>query len=453
MLDLISNAKQSLAWHEDLENPAFRRVLYDGGARSGKTVLIIAWLCKECEKYPGCRVLIARKNRNAAENSIWKDTLAWILRGRLGWRQQIANMEYLHVNGSVIRVDGLDDQDRVDKILGTEYDHVFFNEATQLSWATVQTVLSRLAHAAVPVRKAIFDCNPKNRRHWLHRAGIEHVIPDSEPPTPLPDAAAWTRRHWTPYDNPFLPADAMMTLEGLSGIQRRRLLNGEWCDNEGAVYDEFDEEIHVWRGDMPPGFADWQKVRMIDFGYTNPFVCLWGALDGDGRLWIYKERYVAKMTVRAHAEEIKKEPGPFEWTVADHDAEDRATLIESGINTIAAIKEVERGIKMVKERLKIQGDGKPRLFVHESCKETIGEFFDYSWGPPAADKNAKEEPVKDRDHALDSLRYGIMQISRGKTNNPEPIYAGKEFSALGAQPGGAYPWGNGGSPGGFGGVS
>ena len=401
MIDLTQNKKQSEAWFNDLENPRYRRILYDGGARSGKTVLILTWLVKECEKHPGCRVLVARKNRNAAERSIWADTLTWILKGRAGWRARESDLMMCYQNGSYILVDGLDDQDRVDKILGTEYDHIFFNEATQLSWPTIQTVLSRLAHSAVPIRKALFDCNPKNRRHWLHRVGVEHVIPGSEPPTPLPDAKAWTRRHWTPYDNPFLPADAMLTLESLSGIQRRRLLKGEWCDNEGAVYDEFDEEIHVHKGPMPAGWQDWNRVRGIDFGYANPFVCLWGAIDHDGCLWIYREWYKSQMTCRAHAEIIKKqETGPFKWTVADHDAEDRATLQECGIFTIPAIKDVERGIQAVKDRLKVQGNGRPRVMICECCVETIGEFYDYSWGPAPTEKNAKEEPVKDRDHCL-----------------------------------------------------
>lgn len=414
VIDLTKSPKQLAAWWHDLENDLVRRILYDGGARCGKTVVICTWLAKECEKWPNARILIARKNRNAAENSIWKDTLTNILRNREGWRRVESAMEATFKNGSMIRVDGLDDQERVDKVLGTEYDHIFFNEATQLSWPTVQVVLSRLAHAAVPIRKAIFDCNPKNRRHWLHKVGIEKMIPGSEPPQPLPDAKLWARRHWTPYDNPFLPADALMTLESLSGIQRRRLLKGEWCDNEGSVYDEFDEDIHVVRGAMPAGFKDWQRVRGIDFGYTNPFVCLWGAIDNDGRLWIYKERYKSRMTVRAHAVEMKKEDGRFQWTVADHDAEDRATLQECDITTIPANKEVERGIQAVKERLKVQGDGRPRLYVHESCIETIGEFFDYSWAKIPDDKNAKEEPAKDRDHAMDVLRYVTMQLMQPK---------------------------------------
>jgi len=401
--------KQARAWWEILEAPDVRRILFDGGARSTKTALVCAWLAVEAARYPGTPILLARKHRDHAKDSLYNDTLRKLLSGRREWRFRDSDLEIHHRNGSFLRVEGLDDAARTDKVLGTEYGHVFFNEATQLSWHTVTTVLTRLAHAAVPVRKAIFDCNPKNQRHWLYKAGILHQDPDTG--TPLDDATTWRRQHWTPYDNPHLPADTMTTLEALTGVQRRRMLKGEWCEAEGAVYDEFDEAVHVWDGPLPAGHEQWSKVRGIDFGYTNPFVCLWGAIDSDGRLWITDERYVRQQTVQVHARAIKAvDSGSFLWTVADHDAEDRATLHAAGIWTAAARKEVQAGIKAVKERLKIQPDGRPRLFVHERCTETIAEFSDYAWAPPSEGRNAKEEPVKDRDHAMDCVRYMVMQL-------------------------------------------
>jgi phage terminase large subunit len=406
-------AKQTNAWHTILQNPSVRRVLFDGGARSTKTVLICAWLLVQAGTYAGARILCARKHRNAAQKSLWDDTFRKLLTGRRDFRMLDSEMEIRASNGSLIRVDGLDDQDRVDKVLGTEYAHIFFNEATQLSWPTVQTVLSRLAQhvPGMPARKAILDCNPKNQRHWLYKAGVLHIDPDKG--TPLADADAWARLHWTPYDNPHLPADALATLESLTGTQRRRLLNGEWCESEGAVYDEFDEEIHVCQ-DMPAGWERWDRVLGIDFGYTNPFVCLAGAVDPDGRLWIYRERYQSNQTVRAHADAIRAWGIQPLWTVADHDAEDRATLRECGIHTMPARKEISVGIKAVKERLRVAGDGRPRLMIHASCRATIGEFYDYAWAPLSDGKNAKEEPVKDRDHAMDTIRYMVMQLDHAR---------------------------------------
>jgi phage terminase large subunit len=356
-------------------------------------------------------ILLARKCRDHAKDSIYNDTLRKILMGRREWRFRDSDLEIHHRNGSVLRCGGLDDKDRVDKVLGTEYDHIFFNEATQLTWPTVTTVLTRLARSTVPIRKAIFDCNPKNQRHWLYKAGVLQVDPDTG--MALSDAALWRRQHWTPYDNPHLPADALATLESLSGVQRRRMLDGQWCEAEGAVYEEFDEDIHVWRGPLPAGHESWRKVRGIDFGYTNPFVCLWGLVDPDGCLWIVRERYVRQVIVQEHAAAIKLVPGAYLWTVADHDAEDRATLHAAGIPTCAAKKDIDFGLKAVRARLKVQPNGKPRLMVHESCREVIGEFYDYTWEPGKDTRNAKEVPQKVRDHAMDTIRYIVMRLDHG----------------------------------------
>ena len=103
----------------------------------------------------------------------------------------------------------------------------------------------------------------------------------------------------------------------------------------------------------------------IDFGYSNPFVCLWIAIDDDGRMYVYREIYHTRRTVKVHAAQINRlsEGERYEFTVADHDAEDRAALLENGIATIAANKAIRPGIEAVQERLKVAGDGKPRLFV------------------------------------------------------------------------------------------
>ena len=315
---LTLTLKQETAWLEHLDRPDLRRHLFYGGARSGKTDVILTWLCVQAVKYPGARILMARRTRIAAAKSLWSDSLVKMLRGRSDFKMLESDLEIRHSNGSLIRVDGFDDQERVDKILGTEYLHIFFNEATQISWPTVQTVLSRLAQVVpgAPSHKAIFDCNPKSQRHWLYKAGILHQHPETG--DALLDADAWSALHWTPQDNPYLSKDFLETLKAMTGPQRRRMLDGVWCEGGGAVYEEFDEEIHVHKGSMPAGWERWDKVRGIDFGYTNPFVCLWGAIDPDGRLWIYRERYVARQTVQVHAAAINaqmRRDERYRWTI------------------------------------------------------------------------------------------------------------------------------------------
>ncbi|MBR0459652.1 MAG: phage terminase large subunit [Victivallales bacterium] len=273
-----------------MEDPRYRRYLFDGGARSGKTDLSLVWLASQAQRFPGARILVARRALDHARTTLWNLSLKKLLPPGCGVRYQEQTLEARFPNGSVIRVGGLDDAERVDKILGDEYLHIFINEATQISWDTLTKVLTRLSQRIPGAqRKLILDCNPKGPRHWLHQAGVQHVVPSQTgEAVPLPDADAWARLSWTPYDNPHLPEDTIRTLEALPGVMRRRMLLGEWCSSEGAVYDSYDPDLHEF-ATLPAGSEAWPRIRAIDFGFTNPFVCLWGAVDGDGRLWIYRE--------------------------------------------------------------------------------------------------------------------------------------------------------------------
>ena len=61
------------------------------------------------------------------------------------------------------------------------------------------------------------------------------------------------------------------------------------------------------------------------------------------------------------------------------------------------------GITQVQGLLRVRDDGRPRLTVDPGCIDTINEFESYSWKPE------KDEPVKENDHAMDALRYKIVQ--------------------------------------------
>jgi PBSX family phage terminase large subunit len=428
-------AKQRQGWGL-LEDPALRRYLFDGGARSGKTDLILVWLIKEALTRPGARVLVARWRLDHARTTLWNLSMKKILPpGTAGVRYHESVLEARFGNGSVIRVGGLDDAERVDKILGDEYLHIFINEATQVSWDTVTKVLTRLSqNLPGAVRKLILDCNPKGPRHWLHQAGVQRCAPsaDLREARPLPDAAAWARLAWTPYDNPYLPEDTIATLEALPGIMRRRMLLGEWCNNEGAVYEMFDPDRHCFE-ELPPGSEGWRRFRAIDFGFTNPFCCLWGALDGDGRLWIYRELYQAGAQIDELTERIRAaEDGHFATVADPADPGAREYLAAHGVHNDEAKKDVYIGIQAVQQRFMPAGDGRPRLYIASGCVNTIAELYDYSWEEPREGRNAKEEPRKDRDHAMDALRYMVMEADRPR------IY--KVASMSGRRDDGAAAW-------------
>jgi len=410
--------KQKKGW-EILTDNAVSRVLFDGGSRSGKTVLLTEYMIMRALRYPLGRQLIARKHRVHARQSIWNNTLKTYLGKYVpsaAYRKSETEMTVTFNNGSSILVDGLDDADRVEKILGNEFITVFLNEATQLTWNTTQMIITRLAQKvhdvsggrAIP--KLLIDCNPRGPRHWLHSVGVRNVDPGSG--KLLADSARWRRLSWSAYDNKEnLPEEYIGALEALPDVIRDRMLNGIWRSNDGAVYNEFDESVHVVKPFQIPD--EWRKVRAIDFGYTNPFVCLWGALDADGRLYIYREHYKAHERTSVHAETIKRLSmnEQISWTVADHSASERAELEAQGIYTEKAVKDIRAGIQTVKNRLVLQADGKPRLYFFSGLQNTLSEIYDYIWLGAKEGINNIEEPVKENDHAMDALRYMAMGLS------------------------------------------
>ena len=424
-MGLAFNQKQRYAWNI-LTSPNKTRILFDGGSRSGKTALIVEYLVRRALQYPGSRQLAARKCRSHAKSSLWEDTIKGYLRKFIPhdlYRYNESELSVIFFNSSRIIVGGLDDAERTEKILGNEYITVYLNEATQLSYQSMQMAITRLSQNAFDnkkrkaVPKLIMDCNPRGPRHWLHFVGVRHIDPESG--NTLPDAEKWARVNFCAYDNrENLPPEYLASLESLPQIMKERMLSGVWRDNEGAVYDEFDEDTHTLSPFPIPD--DWQKIRAIDFGYTNAFVCLWGAVDHDGRLYIYRELYKSRERTRVLAEEIKTLSGNEKYftTVADHDAQERAELEEAGIITKGADKKVIMGIQAVKNRLAKQENGQCGIYFFNDLKNLLSEIYDYKWLPADSSRNAKEEPLKLNDHAMDALRYMVMALEKKEKSSP-----------------------------------
>jgi PBSX family phage terminase large subunit len=187
---------------------------------------------------------------------------------------------------------------------------------------------------------------------------------------------AW---HFKITDNPYLPKEYIENLIASTpeGMWYDRTISGLWVAAEGLVYTEWDPNIHVIEPFEIP--KDWQRVRGIDLGYGHPFVCLFGAIDNDGRLYIYDEHYEAGKLISHHAAAIKQRGNDFIWTVRDHEEQVGAELEAHGINTEPAKKDVLAGIQKVAARLKVQGDGRPRLFVTTDCPKTRWELGKYQW--------------------------------------------------------------------------
>lgn len=338
---------------------------------------------------------------------------------------------YEYENGAVLFIGGMD---RPGKVLSGERDWIVANQLEEFSLEDYETLTTRCTGRGAKTKTPMIfgDCNPGPPSHWiLHRPELKVL-------------------HSQHQDNPSLFDEdgvvteqgirSMRALDALTGVRKERLKEGRWTAAEGTVYDAFSRAIHLIPRSAMPECKRW--VGSIDWGYTNPSVFQLWAIDADGRMYLTRELYRTQRLVEDFAADIKAllkdeklSPGQLEAIVADHDAEDRATAYRHGVPTRAAIKEVGAGIQKVQARLRVAGDGKPRLcFVEGALVErdedlaerhlptcTVDELEVYSWPKAPDGKPVKEVPVDVNNHGCDASRYATEYVDRSR--GPEPSLA------------------------------
>ena len=406
-------------------------ILIEGPAGTGKTRAILEKFFFCCMKYPGIRVLIVRKTREALTESVLVTLEEKVIPENSPVQkgpQRNLRQNYVFPNGSEIVVGGMD---KASKVMSTEYDLIGTFESTELTEEDFENLTTRLRNEMMPYQQIVADCNPGDPNHWLNRRAdtpkMRRIRSKHCDNSTLFDhkTKTWTERG----------AKYLSKLKDLTGFRRMRLYEGKWVTAEGQVYDTYDPDKHLIDPFVIP--RDWRRIRVIDFGYTNPFVCQWWAIDGDGRMFLYREIYFSGRIVHDHAVGVVQDkkliqPGikhyskgeHYDATIADHDAEDRATLESEGIETIPAFKSVEQGIEAVQRRLRVAGDGKPRLFIFKNALverddeliekhrpwSTSQEFGGYVFHKGQDGKPIKEEPLKVNDHGMDAMRYAVAYV-------------------------------------------
>lgn len=419
-----------------------KEFLLAGAAGTGKSFACLWKAHLMCLRNPGMKALLVRKTHVSLtatglatfKEHVAADALAaGIVRWFGGSGSEPPGFKYS--NGSTISVGGLDNPT---KIMSSEYDFIYAQEATELTPDDWEKCTTRLRNGKVSFQQLASDCNPDAPDHWLKKRC---------------DEGRTTMLYALHTDNPRLFDDAgsptvkgsayLDTLSRLSGVRKLRLYGGVWAAAEGVIYEGWDPAVHIIERKQLP--RDWTRLWAIDFGYTNPFVWQMWCLDPDGRLILEREIYRSQRIVTDHAQQILEVvtsnrdrvynadgtidaqrsrwiyPKPLR-IICDHDAEDRATLdraLEMG--TTPATKTVSDGLQAVMQRLEVQPDGLPRLMVcrtalvdrDEGLAERglplglIGEVTGYVWETAADGKPSKDRPLKLNDHSMDTMRYVV----------------------------------------------
>lgn len=188
----------------------------------------------------------------------------------------------------------------------------------------------------------------------------------------------------------------------------------------GAVYPITLDQFIVSPFEIPRHF---KKLYALDVGW-NRTAALWLAVDPNtDTVYIYDEHYVAEQPPSVHASAILSRgnwiPGVIDPASRGRSQDAGSQLMhmykELGLRIVKANNEVEGGIQTVWQRL---STGKIRVFssLHNLAKEYV-----------LYRRDEKGRVIKERDHLMDCLRYGIVEIGKAKSIEQmtrAPVYTG-----------------------------
>ena len=416
-------------------------ILLSGPAGTGKSRALMERLLVMALKYPGMRGLIVRKTLASLGSTAlvtWREHVAaeaiasGLMRYYGGSSEEPP--QYRFSNGSKIMIGGMDKPKR---IMSSEYDVCYVQEAIELTTEDWESITTRLRNNKIPYQMIMADTNPDVPTHWLKvrcNQGVTRMIESrhEDNPTLMNADGTQTERG----------AAYLSKLDALSGVRKQRLKDGLWVAAEGMIFEEYDPAVHLIDRFFVP--KAWTRFWAIDFGFVNPFVWQDWAVDPDGVAYLTAEIYQTKRTVDQHAKAIlhhvmdqRKQVGrKGEWNeakpraiICDHDAEGRAVLErELGLSCLPAYKVVTEGVQAVQMALRPRANGKRGIYlmrdsrIHPADVDlldakkptcTTEEIPGYIWDEGAG-KTPKETPLKENDHGCDSMRYFVVEQSRGR---------------------------------------
>lgn len=370
-----------------------------GPADTGKTWASCTKAHAVCCRVPKTQGAFVRKTASSLAGTVVRTFERLTEKSGLRFYGGESPSRIIYPNGSQIWLGGMDNPDRV---LSSERDFIYVNQAEELSLNDWETLATRCSGRAAVVRdpQLFGDCNPAGSRHWIRERAQKGSLrllnaKHKDNPTIFNKDGELTKEG----------ARRLAVLERLTGVRRKRLLEGIWATAEGAVYDMFDAAVHVCQRN-PMEFRRFYLT--LDEGYTNPAVILLVGSDADERWHVFREYYETGV-LQEHVVQLSRdwylEPFPGIRIRCSDVAVDAAAagliadLVNAGVPARGGKGRVLDGIQRIQNRLKVLLDGKPRLTMDPSCVNLINEFESYAWKPE------KDMPAKEHDHALDALRY------------------------------------------------
>jgi phage terminase large subunit len=388
-----------MSWQRTVANSPARFKILRCGRRTGKTYFVIIDSLSLALKYPNLSLAYIGLTYGHAKDVVWEDYLKEA-KGLIQYKNSQELLIRLH-NGSRIK---LYSWDSIDNMLGKKYHKVYCDEAAvpknfKKAWDDViePTLLDYHGEAWI-------TSMPRGKGQF------KQLIDDSK------GKADWEDFHFTSYDNESIPnvkADLDQKRKDISPSVFAQQYLAEFTDLQGRIYTEFKRDDTLKEIPFEP--VSWGLS--IDFGYNHPLAAYLYAIGSDDSVHVYRELYKRKLDDEQRLTSIKELIGDKTISMAVGDSEDPIAIINLNkglpFTVEPAVKgrgSVTAGINQVKS-----GFHSGALTINESCTNLVDELEVYSWKINATG-NETDEPVKEADDGVDSLRYGYTRFIKPKTD-------------------------------------
>jgi PBSX family phage terminase large subunit len=394
-----------------------RHIMLFGGSRSGKTFLAVRSLIIRASKEKS-RHAILRLNFNHIKTSIWLDTLPKVLKVSFPELAVDWNKSDFYItlpNGSEIWCAGLDDEKRVEKILGKEYSTLYFNECSQIPYKSIQVALTRLAEKNNLKKKAYYDQNPPSKKHWSYWLFQKHLDPVDNVPV---DLNKYSSILMNPKDNleNIDPEYITEILDNLPESQRKRFKEGEFTeDSDGAAYYAFEREKHV--KDIDKSFQSGQRCIGMDFN-VMPMTAVIGHYVNK-KFYVMSEAFLENSDTFKMSTHLIKNGHRGANIYPDSTGSNRKT---SGISDHQILQNDGFRIQFTRNPLVVDRVNnlnrllrEERIIIDPSCRKLINDLEKVSWKDGALDQKTDKMVT----HISDALGYWCWAIDPLRMEQPK----------------------------------
>ena len=406
MSDFIKTSKQKEAIQTLIK---FKYALLYGGSRSGKTAIIIFAIIVRASKCKS-RHAIIRNTLNAVKRSIFLDTLPKVLQlafPDLRVKFHKSDFYIILPNGSEIWLFGLDDK-KAERILGMEFSTLFFEEASELDYSSIQMALSRLAEKNTLDKKVYFAENPPTKNHWSYWLFVKKLDPVDE--IPLENPEQYGHLLMNPIDNlDNLDPEYLKLLGQMPEKDRKRFLQGLFTDiDDGVAYYAFDRDTHVKGTEFMAGTI----FIGTDFN-VNPMasvICQYY----DGVFYIHDEIFLKNSDTFKMVNNLKRKKY-FGTVIPDSTGKNRKTSGKSDFEILKG-----EGYQIMSTKNPFVSDRvnnvnrlftQNRVIINPKCRKLINDLSKVAWKDNKLDQ--KTDPMLT--HISDALGYvmwGLDPISK-----------------------------------------